>query len=384
MRVAVIGCGFHGRGIAYELATADGVSSLIVIDRERERAERCAAKARAEAAILDIHDSPALDRALQGCALIVNAVGPYHYLDNALAIVEAALRARAHYADMADDHDVAEALFLDPVWDQRAKAAGIGVLTGCGIAPGLTGVLAKLGASRLDRPERVATRFSWNYSIDYPAALHHFLRINSGAAPQFIGGEFVRPGAFAGPETVRFLDPVGERTVVYTGINDPVSISRSIPGLVEVTAKGAFHQKEANDFVQSMVRWGWTNYAPVEGLPRTPFEMLMAYLRSPEGRKRFDIPPEPIPMAARVSISGLRGGKTATLHFEAQDFSRRASTTTTAKAALALAKGALEFTGVRAPEGALDPLPYLRDLLAGPDIKIFEWEAGGTPRPLAI
>lgn len=384
MRVAVIGCGFHGRGIAYELEASPGVTSLVVVDRDRERAERCAAKCGADAAVLDIHDSPALDRALIGASLIVNAVGPYHYLDNALAVVEAAIRTRTPYADMADDHDVAEALFLDPVWDSRAKAAGIGVLVGCGIAPGLTGVLAKLGASRLEKAERVATRFSWNYSIDYPAAIHHFLRINSGAAPQFIGGTFVRPGAFAEPETVRFLDPVGERRIVYTGINDPVSISRSIPGLVDVTAKGAFHQKAANDFLQAMVRWNLTSYEPVEGLPRTPFEMLMAYVRSPQGRKRFDIPPEPIPMAARVTVEGQAAGRPRALHFEAQDFSRRASTTTTARAALALAKGELGFTGVRAPEGALDPASYLRDLLAGPDIKIFEWEDAAAPRPLML
>ncbi len=382
MRIVVLGCGFHGRGIAYEIAAAADVETVVAADIDGARAAAVAAKAGCEAAAVDIFDAGALASLLEGATVVFNAVGPYHR--TAAPAIEAALAAGVHYVDMADDHEVAEMVFLDPAWDARAREAGISVLVGCGIAPGLTGILARLGCERLDVAERVAVRFSWNYSIAYPAAIHHFLRISSGMAPQFIDGAHQRPGAFTGREVAAFLPPVGERAVYCTGINDPVSIPYSIPGLREVTAKGTFHQPAANAFLEAMVRWGMTSYEAVPGTGLSPFDFLIAYLNSEEGRRRFDIPQEPIPMAIRVEVSGHRGGRAETLAFEGQDSSRRGTTAPSALATLMVARRKLDFTGVRAPEGCIDPGPFLRQLLATSDLSLFDFDAGGSPRPLAV
>lgn len=382
MRVVVLGCGFHGRGIAYEIAAAPDIGTLVAADLDPARARRVADKTGGEAAATDLFDAAALDTLLAGADLVFNAVGPYHR--TARPVVEAAIRNRVPYCDMADDHEAAELLLLDPAWDARAREAGIGIVTGCGIAPGITGMLAKLGCERMARPRRVAARFSWNYSIAYPAAIHHFLRINSGLAPQFVNGALVRPGPFAEPETVAFLPPVGERRVYCTGINDPVSVSRSIPDLEEVTAKGCFHQAEANDFLEAMVRWGWTSYEPVPGLGTSPFEALIAYLNSAEGRSRFDIPQEPVPMAIRVEIEGEDGGAPARLVFEGQDETRRGTTAPSAIVALMLGRGELGFTGVRAPEGCVPTPAFFRALAAVPDVKLFEIGTDGAAESLVV
>ena len=44
---------------------------------------------------------------------------------------------------MNDDHEVAEALLLDPAWEERARGAGITVLVDCGVVPGLSGMLVR-------------------------------------------------------------------------------------------------------------------------------------------------------------------------------------------------------------------------------------------------
>lgn len=382
MRIVVLGCGFHGRGIAYEIAAAADVEAVVVADIDGARAAAVAAKAGCEAAAVDIFDPHALLRVLEGATLVFNAVGPYHR--TAAPVIEAALAAGVHYVDMADDHEAAEMVFLDPAWDAWAREAGISVLVGCGIAPGLTGLLARLGCERLDVAERVAVRFSWNYSITYPAAIHHFLRINSGLAPQFIDGAHQRPGAFTGREKVTFLPPVGAREVYCTGINDPVSIPHSVPGLREVTAKGAFHQPAANAFLEAMVRWGMTSYEAVPGTGLSPFDFLIAYLNSEDGGHRFDIPQEPIPMAIRVEVSGRRDGRAETIAFEGQDSSRRGTTAPSALAALMVARRELDFIGARAPEGCIDPGPFLRQLLATSDMRLFEFDSAGNPQPLAV
>jgi len=185
---------------------------------------------------------------------------------------------------MNDDHEAAEELFLNPNWDERAKKAGVAVLTGLGMAPGLSGILARLGFEQFDSTEIISIKFVWNYSIKYPAAIQHFLRINSGRAPQYIGGNYTKPGFFAEREIVRFLDPVGTRPVYYTGIIDPITIPISLSGVKETTAKGAFLQPEANALLECMVKWGMTSYDPVQGTGTNAMEFLMAYLVSPQGQ----------------------------------------------------------------------------------------------------
>ena len=382
MKIIVLGCGFHGRGIAYELANALPVADIVVADKIGSRAKAVAEKIDCQWLELDIHDTSALRSALAGGALVFNGIGPYHYKDSGLRVVDAAIEEAVPYVDMSDDHEVAEALLLNSQWDSRAKAAGIAVITGTGIAPGVTGMMAKLGFQKLDTTSTIDVRFSWNYSLQYPAALQHFFRISSGQAPQFIDSEYVRPGAFAEPELVEFLDPVGKKEVFYTGINDPVSLSTSLPGLSRVTAKGAYHQPRANALLESMIRWGFTSYEPIPGESRAPFEFLMQYLMSEQGNEIFDIPMESIPMAARATVCGLLNGKPKCLNYEAHDNSRRATTSAAAKVAVLLANGELEFTGVRAPEGCVDPTLFLKDLAGHPDIKFYTWEEGSEPRTL--
>lgn len=371
MKLVLLGCGFHGRGVAYELAEMSEISDVLVADRDGQLARSTAERIGARWAEVDVQDEDRLREVIRGASLVFNAVGPYHYRQNGVRVVQAALAERVPYVDMSDDHEVAESLLLDPTWDEAAKSAGIAVITGTGIAPGLTGMLAKLGCDRVPGARAVDVSFSWNYSLAYPAALHHFFRLNSGLAPQFIDGEYVRPGAFTGREEAVFLPPVGKKEVWYTGINDPVSISHSLPRLRRVTARGAYHQKAANDLVQAMVRWGFTSYDPLPNSAETPFEYLMHFVQSEAGKSHFDIPMEDAPMSVRVDI-GATTDEEPVLSFEGQDFSRRGTTSASAVVAKMLLMRDIEFTGVRAPEGCVDAEQYLSTIAQHQDIALFE------------
>ena len=382
MHVVIIGCGFHGRGIAYELAQAKEVTQVTVLDRDADLARRVAQKLGAQWQAVEVQDTHALRTAIRGAGMVFNGIGPYHYRRNGLCVVEAAIGEKVAYVDMNDDHEPAEALFLDPQWNKAAIDAGIPVITGTGIAPGVSAMLGKLGYERLDNPSSIDIWFSWNYSLHYPAALHHFFRINSGLAPQFIDGQYVRPGAFAGREEVDFLAPVGTKEVWYTGIIDPVSVSCSLPGLKRVTAKGAYHQPEANRLLEAMIRWGFTSYDSVPGSTETPMEFLMKFLVSQSGRVNFDIPMQDAPMGVRVQINDDQAGDS--LVYQAQDFSRRGTTSAAARVALMLIRGEIEFSGVRAPEGCVDAKRFLADLATHPDIKLFEHDAYANAQPLSF
>lgn len=378
-RVVQLGCGFHGRGIAYQLAAADGVD-LTVLDLNGARAAEVGDKAGVASGTVDVTDAGGLRAAVEGADLVVNAVGPYHR--TALGIVEAALGAGAHYVDMNDDHEVAEALLVDS-WDERARRAGLTALLDCGVVPGLSGMLVRHAADRLDETERVAVRFGWNYNRAYPAAIQHFLRINSGGGLQLVEGELVRMPPFESCEEVEFHEPVGRVGVYFTGVPDPVAIARFVPGVRSATAKGAFYQDAANDLVREMIRWGFTSYEPpAEGLPG-PLDYLVAYLGSPQGERWFEIPRRELPLALRVEVEGRRAGEPVALRYEVHDHSRRATTTFTALAALAVARGELE-SGVLTPEAWPDAAGFLQTLLADPDIRISHWCDSGPAEALAF
>jgi lysine 6-dehydrogenase len=381
MRFVVLGCGFHGRGIAYQLAGFGPAIDLTVLDRDDERALAVGRKAGVSWGALDVTDGPRLREVLAGADVVVNAVGPYHR--TALGVIEAAIDTGAHYVDMNDDHEVAEAVLLDPVWDQRARRAGVTVLIDCGVVPGLSGLMVRHAAEQLDRTDRVDVRFGWNYRRDYPAAIHHFLRINNGAGPQFVDGRHVRMPPFEGREEFEFLEPVGSTPVHFTGVPDPVAVARFLPGVQRATAKGAFYQAEANRLVEDMVRWGFTaDERPVAGQPG-PVDYLMAYLASPRGERYFDIPRRDLPLAVRVEVAGSRSGEPVTVRYEAHDRSRRATTTFTALAALAVARGELG-PGVAAPEAWPHPTAFLRELLPDEHIRIWGWRDDEPARPLEI
>ncbi|HEX2026287.1 MAG TPA: saccharopine dehydrogenase NADP-binding domain-containing protein [Actinomycetota bacterium] len=377
VKVAVLGAGFHGRGIAYQLAGSE--VDLTILDRDEERAREVGSKAGVPWETVDVSDPAALRDALAGVDMVVNAVGPYHR--SALGVVEAAIECGVQYADMNDDHEVAEALLLDSSWDERARKAGVTVLIDCGVVPGLSGMLVRHAADQLDSTYRVAIRFVWNYSRSYPAAIQHFLRINSGDGPQYIDGRFVRMAPFGGREEIRFLEPVGATPVYFTGVPDPVAIARFVPGVREATAKGAFYQPEANRMMEDMVRWGFTSYdPPTPGVP-SPMQYLMGFLESPRGEPFFEIPRLELPLALRVEVEGERSDNRTTLSYEVHDRSRRATTTFTAQAALAAARGELD-PGVVAPEAWPNAAAFLHDLVEEPHIRLFHWRDDEPPRRL--
>jgi hypothetical protein len=91
-----------------------------------------------EARSASIDDPAALDRALAGCAVVINCAGPF--LDTAIPIVEAALRVKCSYIDVTAEQPSAQALF--DAYDAPARAAGITLIPAAGFYGGLADLLA--------------------------------------------------------------------------------------------------------------------------------------------------------------------------------------------------------------------------------------------------
>lgn len=92
----------------------------------------------AELRLAAVDDAAALDRALAGCAVVINCAGPF--LDTARPLVEAALRAGCHYIDVTAEQPSAQVVLAE--FDAPARAAGIVVTPAAGFYGGLADLLA--------------------------------------------------------------------------------------------------------------------------------------------------------------------------------------------------------------------------------------------------
>lgn len=98
-----------------------------------------------------IEDAPALDRALDGAAAVINAAGPF--MDTAAPLVDAALRAGVHYLDTAAEQAATLATFER---SGEARAAGVVLMPAMAFYGGFADLLATAalgdwpGADRID------------------------------------------------------------------------------------------------------------------------------------------------------------------------------------------------------------------------------------------
>lgn len=138
--VAVYGAyGHTGRFILAELRAR----GLTAIASGRD-AEQLRALAGAHPGVIirpaAIDDAAALDRAFDGAAAVINCAGPFAV--TAAPVIEAALRVRVPYVDVAAEVEIVDATFAR--YDERARAAGIPLLPAMAFYGGLGDLLATI------------------------------------------------------------------------------------------------------------------------------------------------------------------------------------------------------------------------------------------------
>lgn len=391
MRILILGCGNVGGEVAVQLAARHPGLELLLGDYDRDAAEAVASRIGPAARSLrvDVTDAASLNSALAGVDLVFNAVGPFYR--RALPVIEAAIAAGVDYVDINDDHDVAARLVLDPAYHQRALAAGIKLLIGCGNTPGLTNVLARLGANRLTRVQ--AIRVCWIVpfvgGFFSPAVWDHLFHMVDGEVTQFLGGRYQQVAPFGGRREVTFLPPFGTYPAYYSGHGEPLTLARFIPGVEEVTVRSCFFPQAGDELWRRIVALGMGSKEPLPDGGPSPFEYLMRYVRSPAGQAALTVLPQgdPFGHAEQVEVAGERDGEQVRLVFEQHGFlggggdegeaSRTGTdpTSTCARIMLdAVIRGDVRGHGLLAPEACIDADWYVREVVRDTGLILHERE----------
>jgi short subunit dehydrogenase-like uncharacterized protein len=157
--IAVYGAyGHTGRFVLAELRRRGFVP--VACGRDAARLRELAAETGVEVRVAATDDAAALDAAFAGTAAVLHCAGPF--LDTAAPVLDAALRARIHYLDVAaEQRAVTDTLARDG----EAKAAGVTVLPAMAFYGGLADLLASAaldGATEADAVDIAVALDGWH------------------------------------------------------------------------------------------------------------------------------------------------------------------------------------------------------------------------------
>jgi len=361
--IALGGAGDMGSFAVRDLASRDEVTELMIADYDAEKADALARELgdRCSWRKIDANDATSLASAIEGFDVATGAIGPFYKYEYKVA--RAALDAGVDYVSICDDYDAAEAVFE---LDAAAKKKGVLILTGLGWTPGLSNILARMGADRLDEVEAVAVAWGGSASdSEGYAVILHTIHIFTGFVPTYQHGRHRLVQAGSDREPILFPDPVGMVNVYNLGHPEPVTIPKYIK-TPNVTLKGGLSEQELNQ----VARWIDKLHMTRTVSRKDAVGKLIKFL----GPVLFKLGQPDMPCSAiRVDVTGTKGGKTQQVTFGAADHMNAITGYPLAIGALMMGSGEIKGKGVMAPEAIVPPGRFLEELGAR-GVKVYEGE----------
>jgi saccharopine dehydrogenase-like NADP-dependent oxidoreductase len=230
------GAGDMGAAMVELMKQEDLITSVTIADLDGEKAASRAAEAgdKYSARALDLTKHDELAAAMREHDLVLSYAGPF-YLNEAPA-AEAAIEAGVSYISIADDYDSYLAVAR---LEDKARAAGVKIMSGFGNSPGLTQLLAKKGYRSMGAARKITVNWAAGAGEDVGASnLLHVLHLMTGETLQWRNGREAWVPCGRGRKFVDFPEPIGRIPVWYTGHAESVTLPRWLPGLEEVSVYG--------------------------------------------------------------------------------------------------------------------------------------------------
>jgi saccharopine dehydrogenase-like NADP-dependent oxidoreductase len=216
---------------------------------------------------------------MTGYNVVANGL-PRIFCENA---IKAGIKAQVDMLDLISPHE--ETLSLN----QEAMAANVSIVGGVGITPGITNILAQLGADRLSQVDRIDIDFAAFRSIAHSPGLLHVILWEFDPRTEnrfyYDNGKLIPNPPFSGARTVHFPEPIGTQTTYYVPHGESQTLSKNIKGVKKVYIRGCFPPR-AMGLVRMLYDYGLYESKPIEydGKEIPPLEFISHYLlNTPEG-----------------------------------------------------------------------------------------------------
>ncbi|MGX7709507.1 saccharopine dehydrogenase family protein [Methylobacterium sp. Gmos1] len=231
MRILVLGgAGGMASGTIRDLVApySRNVTTIVVADTSLERTEGLVntfGDPRLRALVLDVADPRALRSALADRDLCINAVPTF--AGHQLAIFEACFEARVPYVDYGG---MGVFTVQQKAHHERWRAAGMTAVLGLGADPGISNVICKSVAERLERIDSInlywAARKAGPESpvLEPPYAVSTILAEYANPSQQFIDGALREMAPQSGREVLHLPEPFGPTEFMYTQHSEPLTV----------------------------------------------------------------------------------------------------------------------------------------------------------------
>jgi saccharopine dehydrogenase-like NADP-dependent oxidoreductase len=304
---------------------------------------------------VDVDDPRSLAAALSDTDAVLNAT----YMRQNVQVTDAAIAAGVHLVDLGSYYpETLQQLERN----DAAKAAGTRIVPGCGVAPGLTNILARLGADQLESVDSIAmysyiTHPMWTS----PGIVVTRFDASTGMSIVWEDGRPVEHPSFTGEEHVTFPEPYGEQEVHLVPHPEPLTLPRTIDVRDVVFKVGYPADETARIRVLLELGFDRDEEFTLDGVAVSPRRFAAAYI----GRDGIS-PTERSANVKHVRVEGRREGRPTTLtyDFAVEQTGRSASAaitgTVAAIAADLVARGGP--AGVHPPEAAFAPRPFIEAL----------------------
>ncbi len=382
--IALGGAGHIGSCGVRELVKRAPEIEVVIADYDLEKAQMLVAEVggKASAAQIDATDFKSLVQLIKGAEVVVSTVGPYYRFGE--QVVKAAIAAKTPVVDICDDGDATEQILA---LDGEAKKAGISVIVGMGCTPGITNLMAKRGADKLDSVDDIDTSWGWT-SIDPKmtgsAIIEHYFHAVTGEIITYRDGKWIKIPACSNPKSIEFIQPIGSLEIPEVGHPEPVTLPRYIKGVKNVTNRGGVWPKGFNDVAGIFIKLGLAETkemdlkgskikardiatAIVLALPVLAENFTLA-LVDDTLQKYGDFGIEGVVL--RVDVRGKKAGKAFQYSYGAGSNADLLTALPSVLAALMYCRGEIKGAGVFAPEGIVNTDIFFKELVK--DIPVTE------------
>lgn len=347
------GAGEEGTVFSHDLVKG-GVTEIVLADYNITKAEELATElnkkgqTKVSAIKADANDYKNLVKMFkeQNSDIICSFIGPYYRFGPPVA--EAAIEAGIPYIDINDDYEPALEILNN--LNDKAKKANIPVFTCCGVSPGWTNMVSKLGSTKLDQTDKIFVDWLWPaLAGGGPGVVEHIYHMLSGKCLQYLDGEYKEVPS--GTEKTRVVSTDGkfDGYAYYVGHGEPATLPRYIEGVNEVINKGGLIPAEATDLYLKFIEAGLNDTDPIEidgqavSLTDVTIALLERKLKDSEAAKNEN-------GYFKVTVKGKKDNKEKELIYEIAEPGTHMTSWTASIIAQMIVKGEITETGTNAPE----------------------------------
>jgi saccharopine dehydrogenase (NAD+, L-lysine-forming) len=340
------GYGTVGRRVAADLAP-DYPDQVVVAGRSAERAARLASEIGygVRARRVDVGDPESVEAALEGVGVVVSCIDqPEPHL------LRSAIGRGLAYTDIAP-----HLMTRRPTEAMKAEAARTGarIVLGSGLSPGISSLLARLGADRVGAVEKVEVGVLLSVGDAYgPASRAYLLEELSLPYAVWIEGSELTTRPFAASARVNFPPPLGGRSSYLFPFSDQVFFPNTL-GARTALSRLALEPPWLGALLSIVLRLGATSMLGRRAGAQERVQRLVAWLRRLyEGHDWYGIVVEVEGTVGQVRASVVgRGQATGTA-------------IGTAAVVRALAEGEVRKAGIWLAEEVVPAEPFFEHLAA--------------------